>query len=277
MLVGQPPFVSEGFGDLVNMHLNVQPAPARSKRSDIPVALDALVMKMLAKNPEERFADMGEFQAAMKSSGTHQIVSSPDLVRTHGKSMPVTQTSPMHDTTFSTGIGERVDTQLGGGRGKMVALGVIAAAAIGGGIFWWQSGQSSGKQPEKVAIATPPKPVTQQVPVAPVAPVAAVKPAVAPAVKKIELRLASVPAGAKVVDNVDGELLGVTPLVLTRPRGGTLTLRFEKDGYSASTRTMPLDGDRAFELTLEQQQKPKKKEHKAPREREPSAAEPAKL
>jgi hypothetical protein len=80
-----------------------------------------------------------------------------------------------------------------------------------------------------------------------------------------------VPDGAKVVDNVDGTLLGLTPLVLTRPRGGTLTLRFEKDGYSASTRTMALDGDRAFELTLEQ--KPKKKERKP---REPSH-EPAKL
>ena len=90
-----------------------------------------------------------------------------------------------------------------------------------------------------------------------------------PEVKKIELRLASVPAGAKVVDNVDGELLGVTPLVLTRPRGGTLTVRLEKDGYQASTRTMPLDGDRAFELTLEQQ-KAKKKEHKTPRDRDPS-------
>ena len=85
------------------------------------------------------------------------------------------------------------------------------------------------------------------------------------------MRLASVPAGAKVVDNVDGQLLGMTPLVLTRPRGGTLTLRFEKDGYSASTRTMALDGDRAFELTLEQ--KPKKRERKP---REPSN-EPAKL
>src|SRR3954471_14228095 len=103
MLVGQPPFVSEGFGDLVNMHLNVAPAPARSKRPEIPPAVDALVLKMLAKNPEERYPAMTEVQAALKTSGTHQIVSSPDLVRTHGKSMPVTQTSPMHDTTFSAG------------------------------------------------------------------------------------------------------------------------------------------------------------------------------
>src|SRR6185295_10181512 len=32
MLVGHPPFVSEGFGELVNMHLNVQPTPARNYR-----------------------------------------------------------------------------------------------------------------------------------------------------------------------------------------------------------------------------------------------------
>ena len=58
MLVGQPPFVSEGFGDLVNMHLNVPPASARSKRPEIPLALDALVLKMLAKNPDDRYAEM---------------------------------------------------------------------------------------------------------------------------------------------------------------------------------------------------------------------------
>jgi serine/threonine-protein kinase len=274
MLVGQPPFVSEGFGDLVNMHLNVPPAPARSKRPELPVALDAIVMKMLSKNPEERYADMADFQAALKTSGTHQIVSSPDLVRTHGKGMPVSPASPMHDTTFSAGTGERLETQVGGGRGKMVAIGVIAAAAIGGGIFWWQGGQPAGKTPDKVAVTTPPaRPAPSTTP--PVAPVTPPRPAVAP-VTKIELRLASVPSGARVVDNVDGELLGVTPLVLTRPRGGTLTVRLEKDGYQPSTRTMPLDGDRAFELTLEQQ-KAKKKEHRPPREREPSTSEPAKL
>ncbi len=273
MLVGQPPFVSEGFGDLVNMHLNVPPASARSKRPEIPLALDALVMKMLAKNPEDRYAETGEVQAALKSSGSHTIVSSPDLKSKYGRPQ-VTPTSPMHDTTFSTGVGERVDGVPGGGLGKKVALGVIAAAAIGGGLFWWQqSGDSTGKA---VAVTTPPKPVTppSTTPTTPATPtpVTPPKPVVA-APKKVELRLASIPAGAKVVDNVDGQMLGVTPLVLTRPRGGTLTVRFEKDGYNASTRTMPLDGDRAFELTLEQ--KPKKKEHRAPRE--PSTPEPAKL
>ena len=113
MLVGQPPFVSEGFGDLVNMHLNVPPASARSKRPEIPLAVDALVLKMLAKNPEDRYADMTEVQGALKASGGSQFTvrgSSPDLGKTHGKP-PVTQTSPMGDTTFSTGTGERIDAR----------------------------------------------------------------------------------------------------------------------------------------------------------------------
>ncbi|HEY7373858.1 MAG TPA: serine/threonine-protein kinase [Polyangia bacterium] len=276
MLVGQPPFVSEGFGDLVNMHLNIAPVPARTRRPEIPPALDAIVMKMLAKNPDERYQQIADFQAALKSSGSHQIVSSPDLVRTHAKSHPVAQTSPMHDTTFSAGTGERVETEVVRGRGKTVVVGALAAVAVAGGIVYWQFGGGGSVEKPTAPIAMN-KPVAPPTAPPPVVPVAAVKPVAAaakpaPVAVKVELRLASIPAGAKVVDNAGGELLGVTPLVLTRPRGGSVTLRFEKDGYLASTRTMPLDGDRAFELTLDA--KPKKKDKK-PRESGP--AEPAKL
>jgi hypothetical protein len=258
------------------MHLNVPPASARSKRPEIPLAVDALVLKMLSKNPEDRYAEMTEVQGALRAAGGSQFTvrgSSPDLGRPQAKA-PVTQTSPMHDTTFSTGTGERVDGETARGRGRMVVAGLVAAVAIGGGIFWWQSGGQAQKEPTKIAANTAPKPVAPP-PIMPVAPPShptAASPKVDKVDKKVELRLASVPAGAKVVDNVDGEMLGVTPLVLTRPRGGTIALRFEKDGYTASTRTMPLDGDRAFELTLEQ--KPKK-QHK-PRDSS-SSSEPAKL
>jgi hypothetical protein len=228
-------------------------------------------MKMLAKNPEERYAQMADFQAALKTSGSHQIVSSPDLVRTHAKAHAV-QASPMRDTTFSTGVGERVETEIVARRGKLVIGAVAAAVVIGGGLAYWQlgGGESASKPPTQVATNTPPKPVTPTTPAKPVAPVPPTKP-VAATPKNVELRLASLPPGAQVVDDAGGEMLGVTPLVLRRPRGGAVTLRFEKDGYTASTRTMPLDADRAFELTLEQ--KPKKREHK-PRE---SSSEPAKL
>jgi len=273
MLVGQPPFVSEGFGDLVNMHLNVPPASARSKRPEIPLALDALVMKMLAKGPDDRYAEMSEVQAALKASGGSAFTvrgSSPDLGRPHASKG--TPPSPMGDTTFSAGAGERIETEVVRGRGKMMLAVAAGALAVVGAFAYWQFGGSGSGPASKpavpVAITTPPKPVVPKPPVAPVAPP---KPIAAAQPKAVELRLASIPSGAKVVDSAGGELLGVTPLVLSRPRGGSLTLRFEKDGYTASTRTMPLDGDRSFELTLEQ--KPKSHVH---RPREPSN-EPAKL
>jgi len=269
MLVGQPPFVSEGFGDLVNMHLNVPPMSPRARRPEIPLAVDALVLKMLSKNPEDRYAEMKEIQGALKASGGSQFTvraSDPDLAKTHAKGA---STSPMNISTFSTGAGERMETEItGSGNGKKLIIGLAAAAVIGGGLFFWRkSSAPETTKPPTVAVATPPKPVTPPTP-------PPVKPTTLPAAtpKKVELRLASTPSGAKVVDNVDGEVLGLTPLVLTRPRGGTLTVRFEKDGYNASTKTMPLDGDRAFELTLEQ--KPKKRDKKP---REPSSSEPAKL
>jgi serine/threonine-protein kinase len=270
MLVGQPPFVSEGFGDLVNMHLNVPPMSPRARRAEIPLAVDALVLKMLAKNPEDRYAEMKEIQGALKASGGSQFTvraSDPDLAKTHAKGAA---TSAMNISTFSTGAGERVETEIvGSGNGKKLIIGLAAAAAIAGGIFVWKkNSEPETTKPTTVAVTTPPKPVTPPTPTTPVKPTT--PPATTP--KKVELRLASTPSGAKVVDNVDGELLGLTPLVLTRPRGGTLTLRFEKDGYNSNTKTMPLDGDRAFELTLEQ--KPKKRDKKP---REPSTPEPAKL
>jgi eukaryotic-like serine/threonine-protein kinase len=269
MLVGQPPFVSEGFGDLVNMHLNVPPMSPRARRPEIPLGVDALVLKMLAKNPEDRYADMSEVQGALKASGGSQFTvrgSSPDLAKTTAKASP----APPMNSTLSAGTGE-METQLTGGSGKKLVIGLVAAAAIAGGLVfaWKMNGVSEGTKPPPVAVTAPPKPVTPPPPVKPPTPPPT---PVAATPKKVELRLASTPNGAKVVDNVDGELLGVTPLVLSRPRGGTLTLRFEKDGYTASTKTMPLDGDRAFELTLEQ--KPKKRDH---RPRESSLAEPAKL
>jgi eukaryotic-like serine/threonine-protein kinase len=281
MLVGQPPFVSEGFGDLVNMHLNVSPVSARSKRSDVPLALDALVLKMLAKNPEDRYAEMKEVQAALKASGGPQIVSSPDLSKAHAKGGAGVRRSPVADTAFASGSDERQETELvRPQRGTQMIAGAIAAAAIGAGVIWWQSrggGGSAGDMPKAattVAAAPPVAPPITAPPVAPQPPLS--PPPVASPAKKVEVRLASIPGGAKVVDSADGALLGMTPLVLTRPRGGTLTLRIEKDGYNASTRTMALDGDRAFELTLEQ--KPKKREREREHKpREPSTSEPAKL
>jgi hypothetical protein len=101
-------------------------------------------------------------------------------------------------------------------------------------------------------------------------------PAAVAAPKKVTVRLESDPPGATVVDDVAGGVLGTTPLVLTRPRGGTLKIRLEKDGFSPHPHAVSLDDDSTIELTLEHKAAPRPHVHKASHA-EPVDSEPAKL
>jgi eukaryotic-like serine/threonine-protein kinase len=295
MLVGQPPFVSEGFGELVNMHLNVAaPAPS-SQRADISPAIDAVVARMLAKNPDDRFPDMAQVQVALKASGGTQFVvrgaapSSPELGgKTPAPTGPIITTSrgpspsspKLHDTTFSTGVGERLGSPTGAprkgkGKGVLIVLGVAAAVAAAG-VFIFRDGEKVGVRDVEAQVSkvAPPPAATAKIVEAPVVahPVAVAAPA---APRKVTVRLESDPPGATVVD-LAGGVLGTTPLVLTRPRGGTLKIRMEKDGYSPNPHAVSLDDDSTLELTLEHKAAPRPHVHKASHA-EPVDSEPAKL
>lgn len=76
-LSGAPLF--EGTANQVVLkHLNVPPAPLRSKNSTISPEVEALILKMLQKNPAERFKDMEAFLAELarikKATDLHDIV-----------------------------------------------------------------------------------------------------------------------------------------------------------------------------------------------------------
>jgi eukaryotic-like serine/threonine-protein kinase len=65
MLCGAPPFVGGGYGDTMLLHMT-QPPPAPSARNaQVPAALDALVLRALAKNREDRFSSMRQLQEAL--------------------------------------------------------------------------------------------------------------------------------------------------------------------------------------------------------------------
>jgi serine/threonine-protein kinase len=65
MLCGRPPFMAEGFGEILVMHLTRAPEAPRSINPGIPEHLDALVLRALAKRREDRFGSMAELQAAL--------------------------------------------------------------------------------------------------------------------------------------------------------------------------------------------------------------------
>src|SRR3954469_6693390 len=65
MLTGRPPFVGEASGDLVVAHLEQEPPPPSQFAPELPPVVDALVLRCLAKSPDERFASMLALQAAI--------------------------------------------------------------------------------------------------------------------------------------------------------------------------------------------------------------------
>ncbi|MEE8596050.1 MAG: serine/threonine-protein kinase [Gemmatimonadota bacterium] len=66
MLTGQPPFATENSVELIVDHVKTVPVPP-SELSEVPMPaeLDALVMRLLEKKPEDRFRAAGEVEAAL--------------------------------------------------------------------------------------------------------------------------------------------------------------------------------------------------------------------
>ncbi|MFB7666822.1 protein kinase [Kitasatospora sp. NPDC056138] len=57
MLTGQPPFDADTPVGIAFKHVSEQPAPVAARRPDVPPALDAAVLRLLAKQPARRPAD----------------------------------------------------------------------------------------------------------------------------------------------------------------------------------------------------------------------------
>lgn len=55
LLVGHPPFVSEDMLELLHAHLAKQPTSPHLLHPDIPPMLSAIVLKLMAKHPDERY------------------------------------------------------------------------------------------------------------------------------------------------------------------------------------------------------------------------------
>ena len=65
LLAGRPPFVAKSLYDLYQAHISQIAAPLNQVRSDVPAALAALVAKMMAKDPSQRFQTPGEVAQAL--------------------------------------------------------------------------------------------------------------------------------------------------------------------------------------------------------------------
>jgi eukaryotic-like serine/threonine-protein kinase len=65
MLTGSPPYTARNITDLVSQILRAALPLARTVNPEVPKALDTVLARALAKNPEERFVNMEEFSGSL--------------------------------------------------------------------------------------------------------------------------------------------------------------------------------------------------------------------
>src|SRR5689334_14403655 len=201
MVCGRPPFVSEGFGEMVHLHISAAPPP-RTINPAIPEFIERLILCCLAKEPGERLQTMSDVHAALTGRPTL-----PPPVAAPART-PAPAVAPANPTTFTQAAQARelgTDLVVRGPRGRAPAI-VIGALALGGVALWLTRSSWMPRPADTVMIAPAATPAAAPEPMPPARPPEGVTAAIV-----------SDPPGARVVREKDGAVIGMTPFRETWP------------------------------------------------------------
>jgi hypothetical protein len=73
LLSARMPFAGESLGELFIQIMESPPTPLRSHRPDVPAALEAVVMRCLARDRDARYANVGELAETLKVFASDQM------------------------------------------------------------------------------------------------------------------------------------------------------------------------------------------------------------
>ena len=68
MLTGKVPFGGDGYGEIIVKHVTMPPPSVRSINDELPEELDLILYRALAKDRDQRFQTMAEFEEALLRS-----------------------------------------------------------------------------------------------------------------------------------------------------------------------------------------------------------------
>jgi serine/threonine-protein kinase len=160
MLCGAPPFVGEGFGDVLVQHLTRAPDPPRSRNASIPGSLERIILRALAKTIAQRYATMSDMQSALEGKPVPEPEGFEESLTT-SQQMAVGKTTALpfqrQTTTLSANTGEidePAEVPASGSR-RLLFGGAGLAIAAGVALFFGLRPSTAPAPVEHPAAAVP--------------------------------------------------------------------------------------------------------------------------
>jgi len=253
MVLGRAPFDYDSWGELVAAHIHETPPRPREIDPELGEDVEAILLKAIAKKPEDRYASMAELSRALEDLWRSANTSPRSMMFTPPAGIEIATPRDHTPAEISPTLfaAEMTLPRITRRRPWLVIAAVGIAAAGIAAYFAFGGDSETVAQPAtraKLDVVAPPRSANVAPPATPDTPAKAVP--TEPTV--VHFAIDSVPTGADVYRASDGVKLGKTPLVRDYERtDGELDLVVRKSGYrdgriSLSTRE---DGAATAKLT----------------------------
>src|SRR5262249_25944866 len=105
LLTGKTPFDGETPVEIAMKHLSNPPQPPSKLRSDVPPELDLVVMRALAKNPDDRYQNAEEMEADLERVARARPVAAPTAATQVMRAAPAAAAAATAATMIAPGPG----------------------------------------------------------------------------------------------------------------------------------------------------------------------------
>jgi eukaryotic-like serine/threonine-protein kinase len=244
MVTGVRPFTGPTLSNVIYQILNQEPVALRQRNAACPQRLEHAILKALAKEPADRYANVREFAADLKDvladlprrgttrqSGTTTAMVREELARIarppKGQPTAATQLAvqPL-DRIASDALGPDPP----GPRHRAAITAAVCLAAAGAGAWWFLAGPGAAARPRRT-LARDGRPAAAPPPAATPLPTPTPSPVPTPAEVEADL-FVTPPADVA----IDGRALGKVQSVRVRLAVGRHTITQRIPGYREETR-----------------------------------------
>ncbi|MDU4244718.1 MAG: Stk1 family PASTA domain-containing Ser/Thr kinase, partial [Varibaculum cambriense] len=162
LLTGRAPFKGDSAVSVAYQHVAEMPPLPSSIAADISPELDRMVMKSLAKRPEDRYQDAAAMRSDMVRAAAGAAISAPELpplpvsTPTEGFAAPQTSYAPAQWSQVMEENPDAEDEDEAARKKKKkviwaVVIGILVAIALIA-VVWWLIASNRAQEPQQVAI-----------------------------------------------------------------------------------------------------------------------------